>query len=110
MEFCWAGWGHYCVLGLWGLVFWGGGDGFEGVDGEGVEEFVGDYEGAFVFFCCFWDVLVDGFFFWLIWGIDLGLRTVWEESDVFYPNYGDVEVFAGACVADFCFFHCGIAA
>lgn len=43
-----------------------GGDGFEGVDGEGVEEFVGDYEGAFVFFCCFWDVLVDDLFFWLI--------------------------------------------
>ena len=36
-----------------GLLLSGGvrGDGLEGVDGEGVEEFVGNYEGGFVFAC-----------------------------------------------------------
>jgi len=51
-----AGWCFDCV----GLLRGGWGDGLERVDWEGIEEFVGYYEGCFVFAWIYLVKVLDG--------------------------------------------------
>ena len=94
----------------------GGGDGLEGVDGEGVEEFVGEDKGRFG---GVWGWVLVGLFererlgrgnrAWGQEGRTEGWATIWDESNVLAPDDWEVRVFAAAAEADIDLLH-GLAA
>lgn len=81
----------------------GGRDGLEGVDGEGVEEFVGEDERGFVWF---WGEYSQSF-----GCVETERRrgeglTVWNEADIFTPCNGQIGMFAGTSIAGWYLLKC----